>query len=447
MQIPSFPAKDLVPGDIVEICAGDRVPADCRILKLNTAVLRAEQAALTGESVAVQKSSSHVTSVHSELQSKETMLFAGTGIASGSAVAVVNSTGMNTEIGKIQEQIEEAAAEDDDTPLKRKLDEFGEALAKIILIVCILVWLINIHHFLSFKRIPNSWLPDTTTIEFSFAKATFYFKVAVALAVAAIPEGLPAVITTCLALGTRKMAKRNAIVRQLPSVETLGCTTVICSDKTGTLTTNQMSAVTLITFGESLTDIRDMEVDGTSFDPDDGQILHSKGIDSSLKSVADVCSLCNDSRVVVKSGAFKAIGQPTEAALLVLAEKIGVEDAALQRKIRMGRKQHPTGACIHYSSQYTKLATLEFDRDRKSMSVLCSTTGGTAANNGAQEGPRTRRRTRSNADSVELEESRVLFVKGAAECVLERCASVMLSDGSVAPLDKNTRKKIERYVY
>ena len=180
--VPGLAAAGLVPGDVIEVCAGDRVPADCRVAELKTAILRVEQAALTGESVTVQKSADRLSSAHCELQSKETMLFSGTGIASGSALCIVNSTGMETEIGKIQEQIEEASKEDDDTPLKRNLDEFGEALAKIILAVCILVWVINIHHFLSFEFIGNSWIPDTRTVVFSFGKATFYFKVAVALA-------------------------------------------------------------------------------------------------------------------------------------------------------------------------------------------------------------------------------------------------------------------------
>jgi P-type Ca2+ transporter type 2C len=478
-MIPELPARELVPGDVIEIVAGDRVPADSRVLKLKTAILRAEQSALTGESVAVQKTASALAPSGCELQSKESMLFSGTGIASGTAIAVVNTTGMATEIGKIQEQIEEAADEDSDTPLKRKLDEFGEMLAKSILVVCILVWVINIHHFLSYKTLPGStWIPDLSTIQFSLAKATFYFKVAVALAVAAIPEGLPAVITTCLALGTRKMAKRNAIVRRLPSVETLGCTTVICSDKTGTLTTNQMSAVTLVAFGPSTASLRDLEVDGSTFDPDAGSIIGVNTIDAAMVATAEVCALCNDARLDLKHGVYKAIGQATEAALLVLVEKIGLGDAAKQRKIRANREDNPTGACSVYASKYQKLATLEFDRDRKSMSVLCAPAGSitkapaAAATEAAptSSGPTTRRSTRrwsfspskkgpvvqGDADDASASAaaaapsastatgSNVLFVKGAAECVLQRCTKVMLSDGRVVALDKAARTRVAK---
>ena len=252
------PARELVVGDVIRLTAGDRVPADARLLALETATLRVEQASLTGESVAAAKEVEAVDDPGAAILDKTNTIFAATAVVSGAATAMITATGMGTEMGAIQAQIAAAAEEEGDTPLKKKLDAFGEGLAACIAVVCVLVWLINWRHFVGWEALKVSArpaalrflpIPDLSTLSFNLAACVYYFKIAVALAVAAIPEGLPAVITTCLALGTRKMAKRNAIVRRLPSVETLGCTSVICSDKTGTLTTNQMAALEVVTFG------------------------------------------------------------------------------------------------------------------------------------------------------------------------------------------------------
>lgn len=317
LYISNLPSRELVPGDIVELRVGDKVPADMRIAYLKTATVRIEQSSLTGESMSVVKVN-HPVKEDIELQGKECMVFAGTTVVNGSFVSIVVSTGMSTEIGKIQSQIQEAALEETDTPLKKKLDEFGERLTKVIGLICLLVWVINYKYFLTWDMKDGR----PTNFRFSFEKCTYYFKIAVALAVAAIPEGLPAVITTCLALGTRKMAAKNAIVRKLPSVETLGCTTVICSDKTGTLTTNQMSVTELVLNGPEPGITRDYHVEGTTYSFLDGKIegLHPGQLDMNLQSFAEIASLCNDAGIASKGNIFRAIGMPTEAALKVFLQ-------------------------------------------------------------------------------------------------------------------------------
>lgn len=195
------------------------------------------------------------------------------------------------------------------------MDEFGELLAKIILVICALVWIMNFRNF--FDEIHGT----------PFRGAIYYFKIAIALAVAAVPEGLPAVITTCLALGTRRMAKRNAIVRKLPSVETLGCTTIICSDKTGTLTTNEMTIVEFLVPGGA-NQFRSFEVSGHSFRPE-GEITNFSANElGGVEQFIKCASISNDSKLLYsdKKG-YNIKGVPTEAALRVLVEKIGNYDA------------------------------------------------------------------------------------------------------------------------
>jgi magnesium-transporting ATPase (P-type) len=258
------------------------------------------------------------------------MIFSSTIVNYGTATGVVVFTGMKTAIGRVQKQVSEASEEEEDTPLKKKLDDFGEKLSYLISIVCLLVWIMNYNNFYD-------------EIHGGFVKGCiYYFKIAIALAVAAIPEGLPAVITTCLALGTRKMAKHNAIVRRLPSVETLGCTTVICSDKTGTLTKNEMCATSFAIVDDNTAALKEYMVpvgmvgsQESSYSPINGskKISAAGGSEqtfmsdqrknpSIFESLATGCTMNNSARIDMKNGNYSRVGEPTEAALKVLAEKM-----------------------------------------------------------------------------------------------------------------------------
>ncbi|CAL9055167.1 calcium-transporting ATPase 1, endoplasmic reticulum-type-like [Musa acuminata AAA Group] len=407
--IPNLPAKELVPGDIVELKVGDKVPADLRILHLISSTVRVEQASLTGENAAVNKTNHVVESEDIDIQGKECMVFAGTTVVNGSCVCLVTQTGMNTEIGKIHSQIHEASQSEEDTPLKKKLNEFGEVLTAIIGVICAVVWLINVKYFLTWEYV-DGW---PSNFKFSFEKCTYYFEIAVALAVAAIPEGLPAVITTCLALGTRKMAQKNALVRKLPSVETLGCTTVICSDKTGTLTTNQMSVVRLVAMGRWTDTLRTFKVDGTTYNPRDGKIHEwpSSDMDANLQIIAKIAAVCNDSSISQSGHHFVTSGMPTEAALKVLVEKMGLPgdcDTSLVDSDDILK------CCKWWNEMAQRVATLEFDRIRKSMGVIVKSKSGTNC----------------------------LLVKGAVENLLERSSYIQLLDGSVVLLDDRSKSLI-----
>lgn len=195
-----------------------------------------------------------------------------------------------------------------------------------------------------------------------------YFKIAISLAVAAIPEGLPAVITTCLALGTRKMAANNAIVRRLPSVETLGCTTVICSDKTGTLTKNQMCAVRFTYVGSSLTDLKSHVVEEKSYSPVakiTGMSIELFSKVEAIREIAVVCSLNNNASITYGAKGFEKMGEPTEAAMMVLSEKLGQYDAKLGK---IDQQKNPIGYNDFLNKSHKKIASLDFTSERKSMS-------------------------------------------------------------------------------
>ncbi|XP_022755698.1 calcium-transporting ATPase 1, endoplasmic reticulum-type-like [Durio zibethinus] len=406
-KVSNLPAKELVPGDIVELRVGDKIPADMRVLSLISSTVRVEQGSLTGESEAVSKTVK-VVPENSDIQGKKCIVFAGTTVVNGNCICLVTQIGMSTEIGKVHSQIHEASQNEEDTPLKKKLNEFGEVLTMIIGVICALVWLINVKYFLSWEYV-DGW---PRNFKFSFEKCTYYFEIAVALAVAAIPEGLPAVITTCLALGTRKMAQKNALVRKLPSVETLGCTTVICSDKTGTLTTNQMAASKLVAIGSRPGTLRSFDVEGTTYDPFDGKIQGwpVNQMDANLQMIAKTSAVCNDAGVEQSGNHYVATGMPTEAALKVLVEKMGFPK---EYGSSSGHRD-PQRCCQLWNKMEQRIATLEFDRDRKSMGVIVNSSSGRKS----------------------------LLVKGAVENLLERSTFIQLLDGSIVELDQYTRDLI-----
>lgn len=408
-----IPASDLVPGDIVEVGVGCKVPADMRVIKMFGNQLRVDQAILTGESCSVGKEVGVACANKAVYQDKTNILFSGTVVAAGRAKAIVVGVGSNTAMGSIRDAM--LRTEDEMTPLKKKLDEFGAFLAKVIAVICILVWVVNIGHFHD---------PAHGGI---LRGAIHYFKIAVALAVAAIPEGLPAVVTTCLALGTKRMAKLNAIVRSLPSVETLGCTTVICSDKTGTLTTNMMSVskICVIRSVHHGPVSAEYTVTGTTYGPD-GVIYDSAGLQLQhpahlpcLLHIAMCSALCNDSSLQYNpdKGTYEKIGESTEVALRVLAEKVGLPGFdSMPSALNMLSKHERASYCNHYwEHQFKKVAVLEFSRDRKMMSVLCS-----------------------------RKQQEIMFSKGAPESIIARCSNVLCNDdGSAIPLTIDVRSELE----
>uniref|UniRef100_A0A8C2WXP6 Calcium-transporting ATPase n=1 Tax=Cyclopterus lumpus TaxID=8103 RepID=A0A8C2WXP6_CYCLU len=417
-SVQRIKAREIVPGDVVEVSVGDKVPADIRLISIKSTTLRVDQSILTGESVSVIKHTDAVPDPRAVNQDKKNMLFSGTNIASGKATGIAVSTGVSTEIGKIRDQM--AATEQERTPLQQKLDEFGEQLSKVISLICVAVWMINIGHFNDPVH-GGSWIRG----------AVYYFKIAVALAVAAIPEGLPAVITTCLALGTRRMAKKNAIVRSLPSVETLGCTSVICSDKTGTLTTNQMCVTKMFVIDKVEVDnvsLGQFDISGSKYTPEgevtrNGMLVKCGQYDG-LVELATICALCNDSSLDYNEskGIYEKVGEATETALSCLVEKMNV----FNTEVRGLSKVERANACCSVIKQLMKKEfTLEFSRDRKSMSVFCSP-----------------------AKSGKTPVGNKMFVKGAPEGVIDRCSYIRVGTSRIpltGPVKENILSVIKEW--
>jgi magnesium-transporting ATPase (P-type) len=329
-------AEELVPGDVVFLASGDKVPVDVRLLEAKS--LRVEGAALTGESVAVEKSVGPVAA-EAAIGDRRSMAYSGTLVTYGTARAVVVATGSATEIGRIGKMLE--AVEETTTPLLRKMAVFARWLTGAILVVAAAL--------LAFGVLLRGY------------SAADMFTAAVGLAVAAIPEGLPAILTVTLAIGVQRMAGRHAIIRRLPAVETPGAVTVICSDKTGTLTRNEMTVQRVVTAAQSFA------VEGAGYAPHGG--FRSDGgevVPESVPALIEACwigLLCNDAALHEAGGEWRLDGDPTEGALLTLAMKAG-----LQRQFEP--EALPRVDVIPFESEHRFMATLHHDHAGHAMAYL-----------------------------------------------------------------------------
>ena len=301
------PAARLVPGDVVVLAAGARVPADGRIVE--SVQLQIQEASLTGESMPVSKFEDALADENGEvpLGDRTNMAYMGTVITDGRGLMLVTATGMRTEVGKIGTLIDEAITRD--TPLERKLEQLGRALIGIVAVLCAVI---------------------VTAGVFRGEDPLYMLKVGISLAIAAVPEGLPAVATMTLALGVQRMAKTNALVRRLPAVETLGSTTVICTDKTGTLTKNEMTVTRIVLNGEQL------DVTGTGYELHGTFRRAGQQIDARenehLMLALQIGTLCNDAELEQTERGIQVLGDPTEGALIVAAEKAGLDHDTLEEE-------------------------------------------------------------------------------------------------------------------
>jgi len=358
-----LPAEELVPGDIILLYAGDKVPADARLIEAFT--MKDDEAPLTGESNPVDKSSETLPE-QTQLNDRDNMVYSGTVVVYGRGKAVVTQTGMTTEFGKIAQMVQSAPTEQ--TPLEKRLAGVGKWIGIFALTVAASVGIIGV--VVQGRPIIDMLLW------------------AVSLAVAAVPEALPAIVTGALAIGMYRMAKVNAIVKRLPAVETLGSTSVICSDKTGTMTKGEMTVRSLYVNDQSI------KVTGIGYAPEGEFQLNDKAFtpDDNIKTLLKASVLCNDSGLEKdeKSGKWIVKGDPTEGALVVAAQKAGLSKATLD-------------------SAEPRVYEVPFSSERKRMTTIHTT-----------------------------DDARIAYMKGAPEMVIERCSKILLN-GKVQPFNEENR--------
>jgi Ca2+-transporting ATPase len=369
-----IPASEVVPGDILALEAGDHVPADARIIE--AVELKASEAVLTGESTPVGKELT-VLKEDAPVSERKNMVFSATHIVYGRGKAVAVATGMNTEFGKIAEMVQ--TAEEEETPLQKKLDRFASKIAKVVIAVCVLIFALE-----AFEVIMQ--------MHFEIEGFIQAFMSSIALAISAVPEGLPAIVTIALALGAREFAKRNAIVRRLSSAESLGAVTVICSDKTGTITKGEMTVRQIYVDGKLV------EVTGVGYEPKGdfrvGDDLVEPG--GSLGLLLRIGALCNNAslRRNDQNNTWEVFGDPTEGALIVSAAKTGLWKEALEKS-------------------FPRIGEIPFTSERKRMTTIHKTPEGEVH----------------------------AYMKGAPEVVLERCSRI-LEDGEEKILTEERRRRI-----
>jgi magnesium-transporting ATPase (P-type) len=355
-----IPAEQLVPGDVVLLESGDKIPADLRLIEAKN--LRTEEAALTGESVPAEKTVDAVP-VNATVGDRGSMAFSGTMVVSGRATGVVVATGSDTELGRINQLLAQVNALE--TPLLRQIKKFGYTITAVIAVVVVLIFAYG------------KWVKGMDFVSL--------FQAVVAIAVSAIPEGLPTLITITLAIGVQRMAQRNTIIRRLPAVETLGSVSRICSDKTGTLTLMEMMVVSAVT-AESTYQVTGHGYVPTGEIKKDGTAIENEPV---LTLMGRVCLLCNDAELFPLDGAWKVEGDPTEGALYPFAIKLGMDRPAEQVAF-------PRIDAIPFESEHKFMATLHKSADGR----------------------------------------QVLLVKGAPEVILEHCNLQQTARGQPLPLDR-----------